>query len=133
MKLDVEHPQRLVDINKLGLDRVEKAADGGLKIGALVRNSDLAHDATVMRDYRVLSEALLSGGHQSVQVLAFDSKRYVGAQIGIHGPTGLKVGEVKRLRNVEYLFVAGDRKRVQTACAAAETRRTGRPLENAQA
>ena len=65
MKLDVEHPQRLVDINKLGLDRVEKAADGGLKIGALVRNSDLAHDATVMRDYRVLSEALLSGGHQS--------------------------------------------------------------------
>lgn len=81
----------------------------------------------------MMTEALLSGGHQSVQVLAFDSKRYVGAQIGIHGPTGLKVGEVKRLRNVEYLFVAGDRKRVQTACAAAETRRTGRPLESAQA
>ena len=46
-------------------------------------------------------------------MLAFDSKRYVGAQIGIHGPTGEKVGEVKRLRNVEYLFVAGERDRVR--------------------
>ena len=49
------------------------------------------------------------------QVLAFDTKRYVGAQIGIHGPTGVKVGEVKRLRNVEYLFLAGDRDRVAAA------------------
>ena len=43
-----------------------------------------------------------------MEVLAFDSKRYVGAQIGIHGPTGEKVGEVRRLRNVEYLFLAGE-------------------------
>ena len=43
-------------------------------------------------------------------MLAFDSKRYVGAQIGIHGPDRRqKVGTVGRLRNVEYLFVAGDR------------------------
>ena len=56
-----------------------------------------------------MTAALRDAGHECVEVLAFDSKRYVGAQIGIHGPTGEKVGEVKRLRNVEYLFVAGDR------------------------
>jgi adenine-specific DNA-methyltransferase len=61
--------------------------------------------------------ALRGAGHESVEVLAFDSKRYVGAQIGIHGPTGEKVGQVGRLRNVEYLFVAGDRERVAHACA----------------
>ncbi len=62
-----------------------------------------------------MTAALRDAGHQCVQVLAFDSKRYVGAQIGIHGPTGAKVGEVKRLRNVEYVFVAGDRDRVASA------------------
>jgi adenine-specific DNA-methyltransferase len=45
--------------------------------------------------------------HESVEVLAFDSKRYVGAQIGIHSPTGEKVGQVSHLRNLEYLVVAG--------------------------
>jgi adenine-specific DNA-methyltransferase len=69
-----------------------------------------------------MTTALLDAGHACVQVLAFDSKRYVGAQIGIHGPTGEKVGAVKRLRNVEYLFLAGERDRVQSAVAAA-----GRP------
>jgi adenine-specific DNA-methyltransferase len=49
-------------------------------------------------------------GH--VEVLAFDSKRYVGAQIGIHNPSGLKVGEVGRLRNQEYVVVAGSRRTV---------------------
>jgi len=44
----------------------------------------------------------------AVRMLAFDSKRYVGAQIGIHNPAGRKVGRVGRLRNVEYLLVAGD-------------------------
>jgi adenine-specific DNA-methyltransferase len=66
-----------------------------------------------------MTAALRAAGHECVEVLAFDSKRYVGAQIGIHGPTGEKVGEVKRLRNVEYLFVAGDRERVR--CAVAPT------------
>ncbi len=70
MKLDVERPTRLVDINHLGLDKVEKTSDGGLRIGALVRNSDLAHDATVMRDYRVLSEALLSGASGQLRNMA---------------------------------------------------------------
>jgi adenine-specific DNA-methyltransferase len=78
-----------------------------------------------------MADALLEAGHECVQVLAFDSKRYVGAQIGIHGPTGEKVGEVKRLRNVEYLFLAGDRDRVQTAAAA--TTSTTRSTRHAQA
>ena len=62
---------------------------------------------------------LLDAGHQAVELLAFDSKRYVGAQIGVHNPQGKRVGEVKRLRNVEYVFVAGDRARIQAAVAAA--------------
>jgi len=49
----------------------------------------------------------MCAGHPRVEVLAFDSKRYVGAQIGIHSPTGAKVGEVSHLRNLEYLVVAG--------------------------
>ena len=58
---------------------------------------------------------LQDAGHPCVRVLAFDSKRYVGAQIGIHGPTGEKVGTVSRLRNVEYLFVAGPPEKVEAA------------------
>lgn len=60
---------------------------------------------------------LREAGHEEVAVLAFDRKRYVGAQIGIHGPTGEKVGTVSRLRNQEYVFVAGDRGRVEAAVA----------------
>ncbi len=45
--------------------------------------------------------------HGDVVALAFDSKRYVGAQIGIHSPGGEKVGEVSHLRNHEYVLVAG--------------------------
>ncbi|WP_377154892.1 FAD binding domain-containing protein [Roseateles sp. UC29_93] len=61
MKLQVETPTHLIDVNGLGLDRIEASADGGLRIGALVRNSDLAADARVRRDYGVLSRALLAG------------------------------------------------------------------------
>ena len=64
-----------------------------------------------------MTAALREAGREHVEVLAFDSKRYVGAQIGIHGPTGQRVGEVKRLRNVEYLFVAGARDHVVQACS----------------
>lgn len=49
-----------------------------------------------------------NAGYRDVRLLAFDRKRYVGAQIGIYNPSGLRVGEVKRLRNVEYVFVAGE-------------------------
>ena len=61
MKLQIETPSHLIDVNDLALDRVEPIAGGGLRIGALVRNSDLALDARVRRDYGVLSRALLSG------------------------------------------------------------------------
>jgi adenine-specific DNA-methyltransferase len=58
---------------------------------------------------------LRDAGHEDVRVLAFDNKRYVGAQIGIFNPTGEKVGTVARLRNVEYLFVAGPAEKVEAA------------------
>ena len=61
MKLQVETPSSLVDINGLPLDKIEEAPDGGLRIGALVRNSDLAADPRVRQRYGVLSRALLAG------------------------------------------------------------------------
>jgi xanthine dehydrogenase YagS FAD-binding subunit len=61
MKLEIETPTHLIDVNGLGLDKIEPTADGGLRIGALVRNTDLAADARVRRDYAVLSRALLAG------------------------------------------------------------------------
>ena len=61
MKLQIETPPHLVDVNALGLDRIEPTGDGGLRIGALVRNTDLAADPRVRRDWAVLSRALLAG------------------------------------------------------------------------
>lgn len=61
MKLEIETPAHLIDINGLALDKIEPLADGGLRIGALVRNTDLAADARIRRDYGVLSRALLAG------------------------------------------------------------------------
>jgi len=61
MKLQIEAPSHLVDVNGLALDRIEPTPEGGLRIGALVRNTDLAADARVRRDYGVLSRALLAG------------------------------------------------------------------------
>jgi xanthine dehydrogenase YagS FAD-binding subunit len=61
MKLEIETPPHLIDVNGLGLDKIEATDDGGLRIGALVRNTDLAADDRVRRDYGVLSRALLAG------------------------------------------------------------------------
>jgi xanthine dehydrogenase YagS FAD-binding subunit len=61
IKLQVETPSNLVDINRLPLDKIEETSDGDLRIGALVRNSDLAADARVRQRYGVLSRALLAG------------------------------------------------------------------------
>lgn len=61
MKLEIETPAHLIDVNGLALDKIEPLQDGGLRIGALVRNTDLAADARVRRDYGVLSRALLAG------------------------------------------------------------------------
>ena len=65
-----------------------------------------------------IEEWLRDAGHHAVELLAFDSKRYVGAQIGVHNPQGVRVGTVKRLRNVEYVLVAGDAARVKAAVAS---------------
>jgi xanthine dehydrogenase YagS FAD-binding subunit len=70
MKLNVETPAQLIDINRLGLDKIEATPGGGLKIGATVRNSDLAHHPTVSRDYSVLSQALLSGASAQLRNMA---------------------------------------------------------------
>src|SRR3984957_9196344 len=61
MKLEIETPKHLIDVNGLGLDKIEATPDGGLRIGALVRNTDLAADQRVRRDYGLLSRALLAG------------------------------------------------------------------------
>ena len=61
MKLQVETPRRLIDVSRLPLDRIEDTPDGGLRIGAMVRNSDLAAEPRVRRRYGVLSRALLAG------------------------------------------------------------------------
>ena len=70
MKLNVETPARLVDINRLPFAKVEATPDGGLRIGATVRNSDLAYHPTVRRDYLVLSEAILAGASAQLRNMA---------------------------------------------------------------
>lgn len=70
MKLNVEKPGTLVDINLLPLDKIEKLPSGGLRIGALVRNSDLAWNADVQKSYAVLSAALLSGASPQLRNMA---------------------------------------------------------------
>jgi len=61
MKLEIEQPTHLIDVNRLALDKIEPTPDGGVRIGALVRNTDLAADTRIRRDYGVLSRALLAG------------------------------------------------------------------------
>jgi xanthine dehydrogenase YagS FAD-binding subunit len=61
MKLEIETPAHLIDVNGLALDKIEATPEGGLRIGALVRNTDLAADARVRRDYGLLARALLAG------------------------------------------------------------------------
>ena len=70
MKLNVETPARVIDINRLPLDKIEATSDGGLKIGATVRNSDLAHHPTVRRDYSALSQAILDGASAQIRNMA---------------------------------------------------------------
>ena len=70
MKLNVERPAKIIDINGLPLNKIEALPDGGLRIGAVVRNSDLAHDPAVVRTYPVLSQALLSGASAQLRNMA---------------------------------------------------------------
>jgi xanthine dehydrogenase YagS FAD-binding subunit len=61
MKLEIEKPAHLIDVNGLALNKIESTPDGGMRIGALVRNTELAADARVRREYPLLSRALLAG------------------------------------------------------------------------
>ena len=70
MKMDVEQPAKLIDVNRLPLDKVEEISGGGLRIGALVRNTDLAYHPQVERRYPMLSSALLAGASQQLRNMA---------------------------------------------------------------
>jgi xanthine dehydrogenase YagS FAD-binding subunit len=70
MKYDVEHPQRLIDITRLPLKTIEKTPDGGLRIGALVPNSDLAYHPLIEQQYPLLSSATLAGASQQLRNMA---------------------------------------------------------------
>lgn len=70
MKLNVERPKQLVDINGLALDRIEKIDGGGLKIGALARNAEVANDPTVKEQFAVLSQAILAGASAQLRNMA---------------------------------------------------------------
>lgn len=61
MKLEIETPAHLIDVSRLALDKIEATTAGGLRIGAMVRNTDLASDERVRRDYGLLSRALVAG------------------------------------------------------------------------
>ena len=70
MKLQIEAPLHLIDVNGTGMDAVEPTAQGGLRIGALVRNSDLAAHPRVRRDYGVLTRALVAGASGQLRNMA---------------------------------------------------------------
>jgi xanthine dehydrogenase YagS FAD-binding subunit len=70
MKLNVEVPAALIDINDLPLNRIEEQPDGSIRIGALVRNSDLAHDSRIQSRSRVLSQAILAGASAQLRNMA---------------------------------------------------------------
>ena len=70
MKGDVEHPARLVDITRIGLDAIAELPGGGLRIGALARNSDMADHALVRQRYPLLAQALLSGASAQLRNMA---------------------------------------------------------------
>jgi xanthine dehydrogenase YagS FAD-binding subunit len=70
MKLEIEAPTHLIDVNGVGLDTIDGTSDGGLRIGALVRNTDLAADRRVRRDYGLLSRALVAGATGQLRNMA---------------------------------------------------------------
>jgi xanthine dehydrogenase YagS FAD-binding subunit len=70
MKLNIETPKQIVDINKLSLYKIEELSNGGIRIGALVKNSDLAYHPSIIKKYPVLSEALLSGASPQLRNMA---------------------------------------------------------------
>jgi xanthine dehydrogenase YagS FAD-binding subunit len=70
VKGDVEHPMRLVDLTRIGLDQVSETSDGAVRIGALARNSDVANHPLIRQRYPLLSQALLSGASAQLRNMA---------------------------------------------------------------
>ena len=70
IKADVEHPVRLIDITRIGLDQIGELAGGGVRIGALARNSDTANHPLIREQYPLLSQALLSGASPQLRNMA---------------------------------------------------------------
>jgi len=70
MKLEIEAPAHLIDVNHLGLDQIDKTDEGGLRIGALVTNTALATDKRVRRDYGVLTRAIVAGASGQLRNMA---------------------------------------------------------------
>jgi xanthine dehydrogenase YagS FAD-binding subunit len=70
MKLNIEMPKQVIDINKLPLNKIEELPNGNIRIGALVKNSDLAYHPIIVKKYPVLSEALLSGASPQLRNMA---------------------------------------------------------------
>src|SRR3978361_1889854 len=70
MKLNIETPKQLVDINKLSLYKVEELQNGGVRMGARVQKSDLAYHPYIVKNFPVLSEALLSGASPQLRNMA---------------------------------------------------------------
>ncbi len=95
----------------------------GVQAGVVV----LSYNNESWLTFDQLHEVCASRGH--VEVLAFDSARYVGARIGIHNPAGAKVGAVSHLRNTEYVLVAGDRGRVRRMVGAVTGAGLGRQVD----
>src|SRR6266850_1890090 len=93
MKLNVETPEQVVDINRLPLDKIEPLADGGLKIGATVRNSDLANHSIVQRDYAVLSQAILNGASAQLRNMATTAGNLLQRTRHRHQPFGHVCGD----------------------------------------
>lgn len=73
MKLNIEVPNHLIDINRLDLKKIEVVSGGNIRIGALVKNTDLAYDPTIMQRFPVLSEAILSGASAQLRNAASTS------------------------------------------------------------
>jgi len=70
MKLHVEQPRVIVDVNRLPLTAVEELPDGGIRVGAMVRNSDMAHHPLIRSRYPVLSQAILAGASAQIRNMA---------------------------------------------------------------
>ena len=91
MKEDVERPSRLIDISRLPLKSVEETAEGGLRIGALVLNSDLAYHPLIARRYPMLASAILAGASAQLRNMASTGGNLAHCVGDVTGPCVLEI------------------------------------------